>query len=194
MRSVIFIAQCLIMALTNLNAEEAENMMPKKPVVVLETNLGSITIALRPDVAPKAVENFVKLAQKGYYNGVIFHRVIKGFMVQGGDPTGTGRGGESIWGKTFEDEFSPHVKFDRPGLLAMANAGPKTNGSQFFITTASTPWLNSKHTIFGEVTEGYDVVKKIENSSTTDADRPMNPPKILQIKVLEEVPSQTLNP
>lgn len=182
------------MILSTLTAEEADRMVPKKPVVVLETNFGTITLTLKPEVAPKAVENFVKLAQKDYYNGVVFHRVIKGFMIQGGDPTGTGRGGSSIWGKTFDDEVSPHVKFDRPGLLAMANAGPKTNGSQFFITTASTPWLNSKHTIFGEVTEGYDVVQKIENTPTDAANRPLNLPKILQIKVLEEVPSETPNP
>ncbi|MCX5709010.1 MAG: peptidylprolyl isomerase, partial [Candidatus Omnitrophica bacterium] len=103
--------------------------------VILETNAGKIEIKLFPDVAPKACENFTKLVGKGYYNGIIFHRVIKDFMIQGGDPTGTGRGGESIWGKPFEDEFKSDVTFDRPGILAMANAGPKTNGSQFFITT-----------------------------------------------------------
>lgn len=161
-------------------------MISKKPIVSIETNQGSIVIALKPDVAPKAVENFLKLAQSDYYNGVIFHRVIKNFMIQGGDPTGTGRGGASTWGKPFEDEVSPTVKFDRPGILAMANAGPKTNGSQFFITTAATPWLNGKHTIFGEVIEGYDVVKKIEGLPTTDQDRPVNPPKILKITLQQE--------
>ena len=161
-------------------------MMPKNPVVVVETNLGNIKIALNPTVAPKAVENFLRLAQKDYYNGIIFHRVIKNFMVQGGDPTGTGRGGESIYGKPFEDEVSATVTFSKPGLLAMANAGPKTNGSQFFITTATTPWLNGKHTIFGEVVEGYDIVKKIETTPADAQDRPLNPPKILKVTLVND--------
>lgn len=105
-------------------------------IVVLETNQGEIEIKLMPEVAPKACENFTKLAEKGYYNGLIFHRVIKGFMIQGGDPMGTGAGGNSVWGGSFEDEVSPGLGFDKPGLLAMANAGPNTNGSQFFITTS----------------------------------------------------------
>ena len=100
-------------------------------IVVLETNQGLIEIKLMPEIAPKACENFTKLVEKGYYNGLIFHRVIKDFMIQGGDPTGTGSGGESIWGKPFEDEVSPMAKFDSVGILAMANAGPNTNGSQF---------------------------------------------------------------
>lgn len=178
--SIAVLVSCL-----TLIAEELPFMMPKKPIVVLETNQGAITIALKPDVAPKAVENFLKLAQRDYYNNVIFHRVIKNFMIQGGDPTGTGRGGESVWGKPFEDEVSPTVKFDRPGLLAMANAGPKTNGSQFFITTAATPWLNGKHTIFGEVIEGNEVVKKIESIPTNAQDRPLTPPKIIKITLMQ---------
>ncbi len=151
-----------------------------KNTVVLETNQGSIEIKLMPDVAPKACENFTKLVEKGYYNGLIFHRVIKGFMVQGGDPTGTGSGGESIWGKPFEDEVSSGVRFDKAGILAMANAGPNTNGSQFFITTAQTPWLNMRHTIFGEVVSGYDVVQKIENTETASGDRPVAEQKIIK--------------
>ncbi|MFA5271827.1 MAG: peptidylprolyl isomerase, partial [Candidatus Omnitrophota bacterium] len=111
-------------------------------IVVLETNKGKIEIKLMPDIAPKACENFIKLVEKGYYDGIIFHRVIKNFMIQGGDPTGTGRGGNSVWGKPFEDEVSSSVAFNKPGLLAMANAGSSTNGSQFFITTIPTPWLN----------------------------------------------------
>ncbi len=149
-------------------------------IVVFETNQGVIEIKLKPEVAPKACENFTKLVEKGYYNGLIFHRVIKDFMIQGGDPTGTGRGGESIWGKSFEDEVSPVAKFDSPGILAMANAGPNTNGSQFFITTAKTPWLNMRHTIFGEVVSGYDVVQKIENVETVGADRPKQDQKIIK--------------
>ncbi len=151
-----------------------------KNIVVLETTQGTIEIKLMPDIAPKACENFKKLVQKGYYNGIIFHRVIKNFMIQGGDPLGIGSGGESIWGRPFEDEFNPAVKFDKPGILAMANAGPNTNGSQFFITTVSTPWLNMKHTIFGEVISGFDVVKKIENVETGLADKPVVDQKIIK--------------
>lgn len=145
-----------------------------KPVAVLETNQGVIEIALMPDVAPKTCENFIGLIEQGYYDGLIFHRVIKNFMIQGGDPTGTGRGGNSLWGAPFEDEISPEVTFNKPGILAMANAGPNTNGSQFFITTVVTPWLNGKHTIFGEVISGYDVVKKIENCEKMPGDRPVD--------------------
>ncbi len=149
-------------------------------IVVLETTQGKIEVKLLPEVAPKACENFIKLVEKGYYNGLIFHRVIKGFMIQGGDPTGTGGGGESIWGMPFEDEITPSVKFDKPGLLAMANAGPNTNGSQFFITCAKTPWLNMRHTIFGEVVSGVDVLQKIENAETGANDRPKTEQKIIK--------------
>ena len=148
--------------------------------VVLETNQGVIEVHLMPDVSPKACDNFIELVQKGYYNGLIFHRVIKGFMIQGGDPTGTGTSGESIWGKPFEDEVNPNVKFDAPGILAMANSGPNSNGSQFFITTAKTPWLNMKHTIFGKVVSGYDVVQKIEKTATGPADKPVSDEKIVK--------------
>lgn len=185
----LILAIFTLLSLT-LQGEESPFMMPKHPVVAIETNQGTIVVALKPDVAPKAVENFLRLAQSDYYNGVIFHRVIKNFMIQGGDPTGTGSGGQSVWGKPFEDEVSKTVVFDKPGLLAMANAGPKTNGSQFFITTASTPWLNGKHTIFGEVVEGYDVVKKIENTPANAQDRPTNPPKIVKVTVMEDAPKK----
>ena len=152
----------------------------EKQNVVLETNQGVIEIKLFADIAPKACENFTGLVKKGYYNGLIFHRVIKNFMIQGGDPTGTGAGGESIWGKAFADEVVPGIAFDKPGILAMANAGPNTNGSQFFITTVPTPWLNMKHTIFGEVVSGYDVVQKIESTPVGSQDRPINEQKILK--------------
>ena len=151
--------------------------------VVLETNQGNIEIKLKNDIAPKSCENFIKLVEKGYYNGLIFHRVIKGFMIQGGDPTGTGMGGESIWGKSFEDEVSPVVKFDGPGILAMANSGPNTNGSQFFISCAKTPWLNMRHTIFGEVSFGLEVVQKIENTPVNAEDRPITEQKIIRAYV-----------
>lgn len=160
-----------------LSLTAQENVM-KQPIVVFETNLGNFEITLKPDVAPKACENFISLVEKGYYEGVVFHRVIKNFMIQGGDPTGTGAGGQSTWGKNFEDEFKSSAKFDKPGVLAMANRGANTNGSQFFITTAMTPWLNMRHTIFGEVTTGYDVVKKIENTPTASGDRPIEAVKI----------------
>lgn len=153
-------------------------MLENKNIVTLHTNCGDIKIKLFPEVAPKACENFKKLASSGYYDGITFHRVIKDFMIQGGDPTGSGCGGQSVWGKPFEDECSPDVAFDRPGLLAMANAGPGTNGSQFFITTVPTPWLHMHHTIFGEVIEGMDVVRKIENTPTGFMDKPVKPQKI----------------
>lgn len=155
------------------------------PVAVLETNQGTIQCRLLPEVAPKTVENFVGLIKKGYYNGVIFHRVISGFMIQGGDPTGTGRGGESLWGRPFEDEVDAAVGFDREGLLAMANAGPGTNGSQFFITTAATEWLNGNHTIFGYVSEGYDNVRKIESTATGAGDKPVEQQVIVKASIIE---------
>lgn len=148
--------------------------------VVFETTQGKIVFALKPEVAPKACENFEGLVKKGYYDGITFHRIIKNFMIQGGDPTGTGRGGQSIYGQPFEDEFKPNVMFNKAGILAMANAGRNTNGSQFFITTVPTPHLNGRHTIFGEVIEGMDVVHKLENVVTDGRDMPMQPQKILK--------------
>lgn len=170
------------------------------PLVTVHTNLGDFTLELFLEVAPKTVENFVTHAKNGYYNGVIFHRVIEDFMIQGGDPTGTGMGGESIYGRTFEDEFSREA-FNLYGTLSMANAGPNTNGSQFFIVTAKqvpaqmlkqlkdggwpeeiveeyakvggTPWLDHRHTVFGRVVEGMDVVLKIEGVERNAQDRPL---------------------
>lgn len=177
------------------------------PVAKMTTSLGTIKIALFPEQAPKTVENFIGLADQGYYNGQIFHRVINDFMIQGGDPTGTGAGGESIWGEPFADEFSPEV-FNIRGALSMANAGPNTNGSQFFIVTnehirqdmlaqmpdagypeaiieayknGGTPWLDMRHTVFGQVMSGMDVADKIGHVKTAGADRPV------EDVVLEEV-------
>jgi peptidylprolyl isomerase len=164
-----------------LSAQEA--IAPKHPIVVLETTQGPITFELFEDVAPLAVENFTTHVKNGYYNGIIFHRIIRNFMIQGGDPEGSGRGGESIWGKPFKDEFKPGLTFDKAGLLAMANAGPGTNGSQFFITTAPTQWLNGHHTIFGQVIDGMDTVKKLNNVATmgrNGGDRPLETQKILK--------------
>jgi peptidylprolyl isomerase len=160
----------------------------KKPAsrVILDTTQGKIEIILYPEKAQMTVENFVGLVRKGYYDGIIFHRVIPGFMIQGGDPTGTGRGGESLWGRPFQDEFRSGLKFDKPGILAMANSGPDTNGSQFFITVAPTPWLNNHHTIFGEVVKGYDVVEKIEKTTTGPGNLPLIEQKILKATVVSE--------
>ncbi|MDD3374912.1 MAG: peptidylprolyl isomerase [Candidatus Omnitrophica bacterium] len=150
------------------------------PIIVFETNQGNIEIQLFPEIAPKACENMIGLIEKKYYDGTVFHRVIKNFMIQGGDPTRTGRGGESLWGFPFQDEVVETLAFDRKGLLAMANAGPNTNGSQFFITTVPTPWLNMKHTIFGEVINGYDVIEKIDNTQTGLQDKPIEDQTIIR--------------
>ena len=154
------------------------------PRVVLRTDRGEVVLLLFPKQAPRAVENFLGLVGKGYYDGTIFHRVIPAFMIQGGDPTGTGRGGSSIWGKPFPDEFSPDQRFDRVGLLARANSGTNTNGSQFFINLAKTPWLNNHHTIFGEVIKGLEVVQAIEQSPRNAANRPLQDQKIITARVL----------
>ncbi|HEY8843526.1 MAG TPA: peptidylprolyl isomerase [Gaiellaceae bacterium] len=145
----------------------------------LHTNHGAIAIELFDEDAPKTVENFLKLAGDGFYNGVVFHRIIPDFMIQGGDPTGTGMGGP---GYTFEDEFNDH-KVER-GALAMANAGPNTNGSQFFIvTTAAAPWLDGKHTVFGRVTDGMDAVDTIEQVDTDAQDKPREPVVIERVEL-----------
>ena len=172
------------------------------PTATIHTNKGSFTVRLMPDHAPKTVENFVGLAtgtkewedprdgQKkstALYPGTVFHRVIPDFMVQGGDPTGTGTGGP---GYRFDDEVPPGgPSFDKPGLLAMANAGPGTNGSQFFVTVAATPWLDGRHTIFGEVTDGYEVVETIVGVPTGSQDRPIDDVVIDRIDVIDETPS-----
>ncbi|KAJ9606271.1 Peptidyl-prolyl cis-trans isomerase cyp15 [Cladophialophora chaetospira] len=148
---------------------------------VLHTNYGDIHIRLFPDKAPKAVENFVTHSRNGYYNSTIFHRVIRKFMIQGGDPLGDGTGGESIWGKEFEDEFSD-LRHDKPYTVSMANAGPGTNGSQFFITTEKTPWLDNKHTIFGRAYQGLDVIHQIENAKVRK-EKPEEDVKIVNISI-----------
>ena len=184
-------------------------------VATMKTTLGDIKILLFPDAAPKAVENFVTHAKNGYYNGIIFHRVLPDFMIQGGDPTGTGRGGESVWGRSFEDEFSVDYHNIR-GALSMANAGPGTNGSQFFIVQAKevdgglisqmeqlsdrgfpadcvedykqlggTPWLDFKHTVFGQVVEGMETVDAIADVETGYADKPIEDVSIIGIEITE---------
>ncbi|MDD5399803.1 MAG: peptidylprolyl isomerase [Sulfurimonas sp.] len=172
----IMLALLLLLSL-NLYAQD------KNPHVVLETTQGTIEFELFPDIAPLAVENFTTHIKNGYYNGLIFHRIIKDFMIQGGDPSGTGRGGESIWKKDFKDEYKDRV-FSRAGVLAMANRGAHTNGSQFFITTAPTPWLNGRHTIFGQATaQSLSVIEKLENVATLGqrgGDRPVEEQKIIR--------------
>ncbi len=184
-------------------------------VAIMHTNMGDIKIKLFPDKAPKAVENFTTHAKNGYYNGIVFHRVIKDFMIQGGDPTATGMGGESIWGHSFEDEFTPELHNLR-GALSMANAGPCTNGSQFFIVQAKkvpdgmieqlegltaeqgfpteiteaykelggTPWLDFRHTVFGQVFEGMEVVDKIAETEVDGGDKPVNDVVIEAIEIV----------
>ena len=144
----------------------ADNTAPR---VILQTTQGNIELILFEDIAPLAVKNFTTHVKNGYYNGIAFHRIIKDFMIQGGDPTESGFGGESIWGKPFKDEFKSKT-FNKIGILAMANAGAHTNGSQFFITTAKTPWLNGRHTIFGEITPAsMTTLIKLNNVKTQNS-------------------------
>lgn len=180
--------------------------------VIIHTNKGAVTVDLYPEYAPKTVENFTEHAKNNYYDGIIFHRIIKGFMIQGGDPTGTGMGGESIWGEAFEDEFTPAL-YNFKGALSMANSGPNTNGSQFFIVTADdvptnmldqmkgagypdevtetyeewggTPWLDQRHTVFGHVVDGMDVIEAIEGVKTGINDKPLDDVFIENIEILD---------
>ena len=145
-----------------------------------DTVEGTFKVELFEDKAPVTTKNFIDLAQKGFYDGTIFHRVIDNFMIQGGDPTGTGRGGP---GYTIKDEFHKDLKHTGPGLLSMANAGPNTGGSQFFVTLAATPWLDNKHAIFGKVTEGFDVVQKIGKTQVAPGDRPVKEMKINKVTI-----------
>lgn len=143
----------------------------KNRYAIIETNLGTIEIELFEDKAPKTTANFISLAEKGFYNGLIFHRVIPNFMIQGGDPNGDGTGGP---GYEIQDEFHPELKHSSPGILSMANAGPNTGGSQFFITVAATPWLDGKHAVFGKVVKGMDVVNGISKVPRGQSDRPLD--------------------
>jgi cyclophilin family peptidyl-prolyl cis-trans isomerase len=149
--------------------------------VKFETSMGDFQILLFDDLAPNTVKNFLGLAEKGFYNNLIFHRVIKDFMIQGGDPKGTGTGGP---GYTFADEFAPGLTHGQPGVLSMANAGPNTNGSQFFITVVPTPWLDRRHSIFGQVVQGVDMVHAISKTKVGPGDRPVTPVVIKSITVV----------
>ncbi|KAI5816588.1 cyclophilin type peptidyl-prolyl cis-trans isomerase [Pyronema omphalodes] len=160
--------------------------MSSPTLVTLDTSMGSITLELYYDHAPKTCKNFETLVSRGYYNGCPFHRVIPNFMIQGGDPTGTGRGGSSIYGGKFEDEIRDDLKHTGAGILSMANAGPNTNGSQFFITLAPTPWLDGKHTIFGRVHSGMRVVQRMGMVKTDKDDRPVDDLSILKARIGNE--------
>ncbi|TMS34756.1 hypothetical protein L596_002284 [Steinernema carpocapsae] len=151
-------------AITAIGVDRSKRKLTNKAII--HTSYGDITVELFPEECPKAVENFCTLARRGYYNGLLFHRVIKNFMIQTGDPTGKGTGGQSIWGEDFEDEFHPRLRHEKAFCLSMANAGPNTNGSQFFITVIPCEWLDGKNTLFGHVTEGFNVVQKINNVNT----------------------------
>ena len=170
----LVIGGCLLMG-----AASAQVVRPK---AIIETSKGRIVIELYKDQVPKTVENFVTLAKKGFYNGIVFHRVIPGFMIQTGDPTGTGRGGP---GYTFADEFAPDLHHDGPGIVSMANAGPNTNGSQFFITLAAAPGLDGKHAIFGHVIEGQQVVVQVAAVQRDPHDRPLEAIAMKQVTIQE---------
>lgn len=154
------------------------------PQVEMQTSIGTIIVELYVKHAPKACKNFRELARRGYYNNTVCHRIIKDFMIQAGDPTGTGKGGESIYGGKFEDEIDRTLHHTGAGILSMANAGANTNGSQFFITLAPTPWLDGKHTIFGRVSSGMGVIKRLGNVQTDAHDRPTTEVRILKATAL----------
>lgn len=167
---VITLIMCVGCSMDGNSAKKVTNA--SEQIAVFNTSMGSFEVKLANRYAPKTVENFVKLVNKGFYNGVIFHRVIDNFMIQGGDPTGTGMGGP---GYVIKDEFSPNLKHDSEGVLSMANAGPNTGGSQFFITLAPTPWLDGHHAVFGKVIKGMDVVHAIGHVKTNATDAPLKP-------------------
>lgn len=149
---------------------------------VIETNQGTIIVELFEERAPKTTNNFIDLAEDGFYDGVVFHRVIEDFMIQGGDPTGTGRGGP---GYSIDDEFHPELRHDSEGVLSMANSGPNTGGSQFFITLAATPWLDDRHAVFGRVVEGMDVIREIGATDTDARDRPREEVVMEEVRIKE---------
>jgi len=187
LKKIILVLSCVILACGAFFIASTDNESAAKSanggknmnrIAVFETNMGTFEIELFEDKAPKTTKNFIDLAEKGFYNGLIFHRVIDGFMIQGGDPEGTGMGGP---GYTIKDEFHKDLKHDSEGILSMANAGPDTGGSQFFITLAKTPWLDGHHAVFGKVIKGMDVVKKIGKVETGAQDRPIK--KVIMEKV-----------
>ncbi len=193
--AVVFLFSCHSASSNNEKAlkkdtqKEEETQMEESPksanrFVVIETNLGTVKGVLFEDVAPITTGNFIKLVEQGFYDGLIFHRVIPNFMVQAGCPDGTGRGGP---GYTIEDEFAPGLRHDKPGIFSMANAGPNTGGSQFFITHVPTPWLDNRHAIFGEVIEGMDVIFKIAEVDRDGMDKPLEDVVMQKVYILDEL-------
>ena len=178
--NLVFISGCFSSSATPPVAEQNGQVSTNNRIATFDTSQGIIKVQLFEDKAPVTTKNFIALVDKGFYNGLIFHRVIDDFMIQGGDPQGNGTGGP---GYTIRDEFSPDLKLDSPGILAMANAGPNTGGSQFFITLAPTPWLNNKHAVFGKVIEGLDVVKAIGKVKKDSNDKPLQDVVIKKITV-----------
>ncbi len=177
---MIIILIMVLMTLTGCNNMKTSKQSGTK--VMLETSMGNITVRLFDKKAPLTTNNFKKLVKEGFYDGTIFHRVIPGFMIQGGDPTGTGIGGP---GYEIDDEFHPDLKHNKPGILSMANAGPNTGGSQFFITVAATPWLDGKHSVFGEVIDGMDVVEDIVNVKRDRSDKPLTDVTLKKASIIE---------
>ena len=192
MKRILFLLSCLALTACAQNSA-VQTQVPVGKVapseqggivkIKIETTKGDIYADLYANEAPKTVENFVTLAKKGFYDGIIFHRVIPEFMIQTGDPAGTGRGGP---GYQFSDEFSPKLRHNQAGVLSMANSGPNTNGSQFFITEAATPWLDDRHSVFGQVTQGMDVVKTIAGVPRDSGDKPNDPVKMTKVTVLSK--------
>lgn len=181
-----FFGTNFVIAHINDSPSAAAGTSPKgeknmNPIAKFETTLGDFEIELAADKAPKTVKNFIGLAEKGFYDGLIFHRVIDGFMIQGGCPSGTGTGGP---GYRIDDEFHPELRHSGPGILSMANAGPNTGGSQFFITLDKTPWLDGHHAVFGQVVKGLDIVKKIGSTPTDGRDRPLEPVVMKKVTIL----------
>ena len=182
-RILLVVCICMLVAFSFSACGKNTEPPPIKPAkAVFETSLGTFTCRLETKRAPLTAGNFIKLANKGFYNGLIFHRVIDGFMIQGGCPDGNGTGGP---GYTIKDEFSSELRHNGPGVLSRANAGPNTGGSQFFITLKATPWLDNHHAVFGRVSDGMDVVQKIGHSKTDAKNRPLTPIVIRKITIIE---------
>ncbi|MDR1296830.1 MAG: peptidylprolyl isomerase [Deltaproteobacteria bacterium] len=179
--AIVCLAGLFFFAASPLKAQEAIEA-PKRTKLVFDTTMGSFTVETYDDLAPETSQNFISLAQKKFYDGTVFHRVIRDFMIQGGDPEGTGRGGP---GYQIKDEFGPGLSHNEPGILSMANAGPNTGGSQFFITLVPTEWLNGRHAVFGHVVEGMEVVEAIGETPTGAQDRPQTEVKINSLTVVE---------
>jgi cyclophilin family peptidyl-prolyl cis-trans isomerase len=183
MRIIIYLIT-IALSITFLNCNSSKNNKTNNNIMKVETNMGTFKIKLYPEEAPKTVAHIKELVAKGFYDGIIFHRIIAGFVIQGGDPTGTGTGGS---GKSIPDEFNNNLKHNKKGMVAMANSGrPNSQDSQFYITLAPLDFLDGKYTVFGEVTEGMDVITNIGNVQTAQGDRPVNDVKMTKVTLEEE--------